>query len=351
MPSRFPNSRAIPTILGICLCVPATHADVTMEEAIRVEGAGLMSMANMSTQTTTRIAGNRSRVDSSMRADSGVVRLFVGGPTADIVLLDQDTSYHLDLKKKRYTQTSLAEQRARMEQAMAQTQQAQQSQRQSASGVDETQCVWSEPKASVRKSGEKALVATYEAERVTITATQACTDKQTGQVCEFGLVVDQWLTPNFPAAEESLAYYRAYAQKMGLNAAASRDFAERAETMFGGYKGIWAKVATELKGVKGYPVKSMFALGVGGPQCRTAPASAPPPESGTAAAGRAIGSAIGGLFGKKKPDQATAQAAAPPPIADGLIPLMTVSSELLSAQVGAVSADQFEVPANFKPAK
>src|SRR6185503_2232683 len=146
-------------------------------EAIRVEGAGLMSMANMSTQTTTRIAGNRSRVDSTMHADSGVVRLFVGGPTADIVLLDQDTSYHLDLKKKRYTQTSLAEQRARMEQAMAQTQQAQQSQRQSASGVDETQCVWSEPKASVRKSGEKALVATYEAERVTITATQACTDK------------------------------------------------------------------------------------------------------------------------------------------------------------------------------
>jgi hypothetical protein len=86
---------------------------------------------------------------------------------------------------------------------------------------------------------------------------------------------------------------------------ASRDFAERAETMFGGYKGIWAKVATELKGVKGYPVKSMFALGVGGPQCRTAPAATPPPESGTAAAGRAIGSAIGGLFGKKKPDQTT----------------------------------------------
>jgi hypothetical protein len=344
-------ARTIPKILGILLCVAAAHADVTIEEAVRVEGAGLMSMANMSTQTTTRISGNRSRIDSNMRADSGLVRMFAGGPTAEIVLLEQDTSYRLDLKKKRYTQTSLAEQRARMEQAMAQTQQAQQSQRQSASGVDEAQCVWSEPKSSVRKTGEKALIATFQAERVTITATQACTDKQTGQVCEFGLVLDQWLTPNFPAADESLAFHRAYAHKMGFNAAASRDFGERAETMFGGYKGIWGKVAAELKGVKGYPVKSMFALGVGGPQCRTAPSAAPPPQSGTAAAGRAIGSAIGSMFGKKKPDQPAAQPAAPPTIADGLIPLMSVSSELLSAQVGAVNADQFEVPANFKLAK
>ena len=46
-----------------------------------------------------------------------------------------------------------------------------------------------------------------------------------------------------------------------------------------------------------------------------------------------------------------AQPAPPPTIADGLIPLMTISSELLSAQVDAVSADQFEVPANFKLAK
>jgi hypothetical protein len=181
-------------------------------------------MANMSTQTTTRISGNRSRIDSSMRADSGLVRMFTGGPTAEIVLLEQDTSYHLDLKKKRYTQTSLAEQRERIQQAMAQTQQAQQSQRQSASGVDEAQCVWSEPKSSVRRTGEKEAIATFQAERVTITATQACTDKQTGQVCEFGLVLDQWLTPNFPASDESLAFHRAYAQKMGLNAAASRDF-------------------------------------------------------------------------------------------------------------------------------
>lgn len=57
------------------------------------------------------------------------------------------------------------------------------------------------------------------------------------------------------------------------------------------------------------------------------------------------------MFGKKKAEPAAAQPAMPPTIADGLIPLMAVSSELLSARVGAVSADQFEVPANFKLSK
>ena len=57
------------------------------------------------------------------------------------------------------------------------------------------------------------------------------------------------------------------------------------------------------------------------------------------------------MLGKKKPDQPASQPVAQPAIADGLIPLMTVSSELLSAQVGAVGADQFEVPANFQRAK
>jgi len=47
-------ARTLTTILGILLCVPAAQADVTIEEVVRVEGAGLTSVANMSTQTTTR---------------------------------------------------------------------------------------------------------------------------------------------------------------------------------------------------------------------------------------------------------------------------------------------------------
>ena len=152
---------------------------------------------------------------------------------------------------------------------MQKVQESQAAQQQGTSGVDESQCEWSEPKAEVKRGGEKALIAGMQAERVTIIATQSCKDKKSEQVCDFGLVLDQWIAPNFEQSEETLAYYRAYAEKMGFNASGSRDFAERAQSMFGRYKGIWTEVAAKMRDVKGYPVKSSFGLGVGGPQCQS----------------------------------------------------------------------------------
>jgi hypothetical protein len=339
------------------------HADVTLEERMSVSGVGLMKMANMSGTTVTTIAGDRARADSTLQFESGLVRTFargVGGPSTQIVRLDQDKIYMLDPGKKTYTEVSFADQRAQMQQAMEQSRQAQASQQQAASGVDESQCEWSEPKADVIRSGEKASFAGYEGERVTITATQSCKDKKTGQVCDFGLLFDQWLAPNFEAAEEALAYQRAYAEKLGFGASASRDFAERAETMFGRYQGLWKEVSAKMRDVKGYPVKASFGLGVGGPQCQSAqemqaaggsssPSTSPPASIGGAIGG-AVGGALGGLFGKKKePAQAApAPTAAPATMPGGLIPLMTISTELVSVNRGPANPQSFEVPADFK---
>ena len=176
-------------------------------------------------------------------------------------------------------------------------QEAQASQQQGTSGVDESQCEWSEPKSDVIRSGEKASIAGYQAERVTVTATQSCKDKKTGQVCDFGLVFDQWVAPDFKASAEAQAYQLAFAEKMGMGTAGSRDFAERAESMFGRYKGSWSEVATKMRDVKGYPVRLSFGLGVGGPQCESTQqmqaggqqdATASPAESWRGA-GRCIG--------------------------------------------------------------
>ncbi len=116
------------------------------------------------------------------------------------------------------------------------------SQQQATSGVDESECEWSEPKSELKRSGEKALIAGFQAERVTITATQSCKSKKNGQVCDFGLALDQWLAPGFEASSEAQKYQRAYAEKLGLGTASSRDFAERAQSMFGRYKGIWSEL-------------------------------------------------------------------------------------------------------------
>jgi hypothetical protein len=335
-------------IVGYCVSL-AAHADVTMEERVSVAGAGLMSMANMSGTTKTVIAGDKARTDSDMRFESGMMRALArgAGQSTEIVRLDQDTIFQLDTEKKTYTQTTFSERRATLEQAMAQQQKAQASQQQAASGVDESQCEWSEPKATLTSNGEKASIAGYAAERAIVTATQACTDKKTGQVCEFGLVMDQWLAPGFEASAETVAYQRAYAQKLGLTASASRDFAERAQSLFGRYATLLAEVATKTRDLKGHPVKASFSLAVGGPQCQSTQQSAdstsPPPSLGGALSG-----ALGGMFGKKKDAQPAPSNTPPPATLAGLAPLMTVSTELVAITRAAAPAQAFEVPADYK---
>jgi hypothetical protein len=257
---------------------------------------------------------------------------------------------------------------------MDDAQKRQEPQQKAATGVDESLCEWSAPKSDVKKAGDKTSIAGYETEHVTIVASQSCTDRKTGNVCEFSLTVDEWLAPNFQDSAEALAYQKAYAEKLGLTASSSHEFSERAQSMFSQYKGIWGDIAGKMKDVKGYPVKSAFSLAVGGPQCKSASqqsqsaANGQPAGSGKpAGSGQAAGSGasaatptslsgaltgalggLGGLLGKKKD-------AAPPPTpsgstppANGLVPLMTISSELVSVRYEAVGPQTFEVPPEYK---
>jgi hypothetical protein len=331
----------------------AAQADVTMQERMSLTGAGLMKMANMSGTTTTVISKDRARTESSLQFDSGMMRALArGSGQTEIVRLDQDKIYSLDPQKKTYTEATFEERRAEMQQAMEQMKKAQASQQQSTSGIDESQCEWSEPKAEVKRTGEKALIGGYQAEHVTVVATQSCKDKKTGQVCDFGLVLDQWVAPGFEASSEALQYQQAYAQKLGLGSTSSRDFAERAESWFGRYQGLWSEVGNKMRDVKGYAVKASFGFGAGGPQCQSTQQTeqAGGPQSPPSIGG-ALGGALGGMFGKKKAAQP--EAASPPPqtLPGGLMPLMTISNELVSVSRDPVNPQTFEVPADYKKAK
>lgn len=320
-----------------------------------VTGAGMMKMMNMNGRTVTTISGSKARTDSELRFESGLMRTFARGvgDGTEIVRLDEDKMYSLDHKKKTYTERTFAEQRAEFEKAMAQTRKGQASQQQATSGVDESECEWSEPKSEVTRSGEKAQIAGHEAERITIMATQSCKNKKTGEVCDFGLMLDQWIAPGLEASKEAQNYYLAYSEKMGFGAAGSRDFAERAQSLFGGYEGMWGEIAAKMRDMNGYPVRSSFGLGVGGPQCGSAQqAQSEGSTSAPPSLGGALGGALGGVFGKKKEAEAApAQTIPAPTMPGGLISLMTVSTELVSINTGAVDASKFEIPAGYKPAK
>lgn len=340
-------------VLGLIVAALPARADVTVQESMSVNGGGLMSFANMSGKTTTQISGKRSRTETDVQMQSRLVRAFAGGPTAEITQLDSDKVYELNLKKKQYTATTLAERRAQMEQALKKGEEAQQSQQEAASPVDQSKCDWSPPKSELKKTGEKANVAGFDAERLTITVTQSCKNRDTGEVCDFGLALDQWLAPKFDGGSERQAFYQAYAEKMGLSTSAAPGFGQNAQAMFAGYKDLWAELARQSDGLKGYPVRSAFALAIGGTQCssqQNQTASGAPAQEAMAAANE-LGAALGGLFGGKKKKSAAAAEpapAAPTLLVNGMTPLMTVSTELLSLSRDALAPALFEPPVDFK---
>jgi hypothetical protein len=351
--------------LGALLTFTASMAmaDVTLEQKISVEGRGLMSAGNMSGTTKTTISGQRSRTDSDMQLQSKFVRMLARGafgPTSEIVRLDEDKIDRLNLKKKEYTEVTFEELRTQLQKAMDRSKQNQQT---SPKPMDDSKCEWLDPKVDVKRSGEKATYAGYEAERLTITASQPCKDKESGAICEVALSLDEWLAPKFTSSTEASKFHRAYAEKMGLDTGSGQDISQRAQAMFGQYKGIWTQIANKTKDAKGYPVKMSFAFAFGGEQCKTAQSSQQ--QSGDDSSSGAsntpgglagqIGGKLGSLFHRKKDDSqtpaATDSTAQPAPAATlpgGLVPLITMTSELVSVSTDSASPALFEIPADFK---
>jgi hypothetical protein len=364
--------------------VPLAQADVTTQQRISIDGIGGMQIANLAGTTTTIISADRSRTETDLQMQSKMLRMLAqraAGPSVEIVRLDLGKIDHLNMAKKEYTETTFAAMREQMQRVAA-----------SANGpaaqpnltpIDDSRCTWSDSKAEVKRTGETTNIAGYDAERLTLKASQACTDKQTGQVCEFVLTLDQWLAPKFQSSGEALKYHRAFAEQLGLGTTAttSRDIAERAQAMFGRYKGIWSELAAKSAEMKGYPMKTTFSFAVGGPQCQTAQngqasnppppssndasanqnASSPPPPTNATDAAAQISNKLAGFFKKNSasaPADAGAQngggtaanappatAAAPPP--DSLVPLITMSSEIVSVSTAPVDPSLFEIPVGF----
>jgi hypothetical protein len=354
-----PAARAV--LCGILsLATGIAQADITLERTMSVEGVGAMAFGNMSGTTRTTISGDKSRTDSDIKMKSKIIGFLARnavGPSAEIVRLDDDKLYHLNINKKEYTETSFEQLRERLQKAQDQMNSTDEKKQPSA--VDQSKCEWLPARADVKKTGEKAQFAGYDSERVIITAAQPCKDKDSGSICEVALVLDQWLSTGFAESAEALKFYKAYAAKMGMDPTSSQDVSQRAKALFSQYKGIWTEVAAKMQNVKGYPVKSSFTLALGGEQCKNSNAqqaqSSQDNDSSNSPGGLAgaVAGKLGGLFHKKK-DDADTPAAQPAPVVTpvavppGDVALMTVSSQLVSVSTNGASADAFTVPADFK---
>jgi len=356
------TARRLARLVGLCtslaLAAGVAQADVTIERSTSVTGVGAMAIANMSGTSKTIISGDKSRTDNETKMQSRIVGFLAHnavGPTADIVLLDQDTLYRVNFNKKEYTETTFEQMRAQIQKAEDQMSANQDKSQPSA--VDQSKCEWLSPSAEVTRTGEKGQIAGYDAERVTITAKQPCKDKDTGSICEVALVLDQWISVGAAESAEARQFYKAYAAKMGFDPSISQDASQKAKAMFSQYKGIWTEAAAKMQSVKGYPVRTSYTLALGGPQCKDSRANQTQSNqtddnsSGSGILAGAVAGKLGGLFHKKS-DEADAPVAATPGtpvvVPAGDVALLTVSSQLVSMSTDPADADAFRIPAGFK---
>jgi hypothetical protein len=346
------------------------QADVTIEQKTNLD---VVSMIRVHGALTTNITADKKRDDSEMHCE-GMMSLICGNlHSGEIVRLDRGLTWRLQPDKKIYreevfaTPEEVAEMRAKMQANLEKMRSCPVSQKQQP--IDKSKCEMSPPKFDVHKTDDKMAIAGHDTQRTSATLTETCTNKDTGDVCDTVIAMDVWLTQdNLAGAGDRRAFDQAYAKKLGLDDAQGAMRGEFAKFL-GPYQSQIKQLTDKSKDLKGQPMKTSLRVVMGGKQCSTAKtndAGSPGGDSSTGAgnspadevkqAGKAIGSLVGGLFHKKKTDDAQTPSAAAPAAAVSSSPdpyaqyaqLAAFTMETVAITTDAIPAERFDVPPEWK---
>ena len=320
--------------------------------------------------------------------------------TGEIIRLDRDVEWTLEPKKMEYRETPLptaAQLAAAKQEAAAMMEKIKQCPavaHQSAPAPDTSKCEMSPPRFDVKQPGTHAMLAGHDSQLTQIALTQSCTNKTTGDVCDFLFAFDTWLTQDQIAGlADQKTFLNAYHTKLGLDL---NDPAvqKQMRQFLAPYADAMKQVSAKSGELKGYPLKTVLRIAFGGEHCASvknqtagagggggnvvgdasqaagnaaaaSTASAAGSAAGAAAANAAknplagsvfssaasaFGSKLaGGLFKKKAEAPApaagsTSENALPP----GMIQAAQISIETTSINAAAVPPEKFEIPAGWK---
>ena len=246
-------------------------ADISYSEKITVEAAGGMSMFASEASVLTQISGDKSRTNSTTTMKSRLAGMMGGnGNSGSIVRLDKALTWNLLPDKKQYTETTFAQARAQMEEAMAAMSDARAS---AGSGtglpVSEENCQWTEGDLEVEHPSGKEKVAGIKTSKHIVRLRQSCEDPKTHKTCDITWVMETWLAKKVPAEKEARKFQLDYAKAMGLDDVA-RQVQGPGRGLLSMFAGNWDDVVDKLGEMKGYPLRTVMQMGIGGEQCTTA---------------------------------------------------------------------------------
>jgi len=379
---------------ALTLVSPSILADLRMDHRFSLEAGGMMSMLASEGTVTTSISGDKSRTDSTVESKSAFLSAFAknaGG--AQITRLDEELMWHLVPEKEEYSEMTFAQMKAMMEQSMAQLESLQQGGGTSAMPVSEADCQWSDPVIQVNNTGEKSRFAGVRAEQHIISYSQTCSVPEREQVCKMSWTMENWTAKRMKGDDEAQAFQQKLAEKLGSDEMLSMAQAST-RGLLAMFRDGWGDVTEQAEAIKGYPVKTIMSLEMGGQNCtagsgepiamddiwneaaqasKDAAAQAVAAQAGgmvaqetAGALGNSVGGSIAGSavgaasrelvsgmfkkFGKKKKEEEAAEAAtaAPANPAEGMVVLFRISNELTGVSDGPIPPEHFEVPAGWQ---
>ena len=347
-------------LAAAALAAPTVHADVTMQTSLAFDLAGVVKAHGTTVERTT---SDKQREDSEMHCE-GFMSLFCGNAqSGQIVRLDRELDWQLNPKKKTYLETPFPtpEERAmaqkKMDEMFQKMKECQKEQPRAKPAKDDTSnCEMSPPKIDMRTTDEHATIAGHDARKSSVKMSQTCTDKKTGEVCEYVYGFDTWLTTDEVAGLSDVRnFQRAHLAKLGLDAN-NPAIKGALQQFMASYAGTMKDMQTKAASLKGYPLRTTFRLIIGGDGCSKGKSSADQTDSGAGGGGLSslAAGAIGGLFARRNSGNQGSTAAATaanaaPALPDGYAQVVAFTVETTSVDTGPIPADQFELPAGWVP--
>jgi hypothetical protein len=335
---RIPTTCAL---VAACLLAGGglAAADVKTDEktAVKLEGmlgtmAGMFGGKAMKEGLVSTVAV---KGDRRFRGDENM---------AEIVDLNEEKVYQVDLRKKTYTVMTFAEIRKRMEEARrkAEEQMAKSKPEQKA-GPDEKGREM-EMDFDIKETGQKRAINGFDCREVVMTVTVREKGKTLEQNGGLVLTSSQWLAPKIAALDEVAQFELRYAQKLaGPTMAAQAEQLAAALAMYPGIASAMNKLRTEgvkFDGTAIQTVSTFDAVASAEQQKQQAEAKS---DEGSTPTG--IGGLMGGLgrkmMKKKEPEGGAANAT------PGRARIMTMTNEVLKVTPSA-TAEDVAIPAGFK---
>jgi hypothetical protein len=247
------------------------QADVTIEQQTTFDVA-VIKAHGTATQYT---SADKQRSDTDLHCDGFMSMLCGNAQTGEIVRLDKEVKWALEPSKKAYRETpflTAAQLQAAEQKAQATMEKMKQcpAMQHASSGPDTSKCQMSPPKLEVKATGTHAMFAGHDAQLTQVALTHSCTNKDTGEVCDFLFMLDSWLTQDpIAGLEDVKAFQTAYAKKLGL-ADQGALIQSQMSKFLAAYADQLKELASKAGDLKGYPLKTSVRIAFGGEHCSSA---------------------------------------------------------------------------------